>query len=67
MWGARFGYRWVPDENTVEALEENEDMWLRVVTRLYDAGMLVREQYRRPDTDATKIAWKLIEKDNGNR
>ena len=67
MWGARFGYRWVPDEDTTTALEENESLWLRVVKRLYDAGMLVHEQYRRPDNDATKIAWKLIEKDHGNR
>lgn len=64
MWGARFGYRWVPDESTTAALEENEDLWLRVVKRLFDAGMLVHEQYRRPDTDATKVAWKLIEKEN---
>ena len=67
MWGARFGYRWVPDEDTTAALEENEDLWLRAVKRLYDAGMLVHQQYRRPDNDATKVAWKLIEKDHGNR
>ena len=67
MWGARFGYRWVPDEDTTAALEENEDLWLRAVRRLYDAGMLVYEQYRRPENDATKVAWKLIEKDHGNR
>ena len=66
MWGARFGYRWVPDEDTTAALEENEGLWLRVVKRLYDAGMLVHEQYRRPENDATKVAWKLIEKDHGN-
>ena len=63
MWGARFGYRWVPDEDTTAALEENEDLWLRAVKRLYDAGMLVHQQYRRPDNDATKVAWKLIEKE----
>ena len=67
MWGARFGYRLVPDEDTTAALEENEDLWLRAVRRLYDAGMLVYEQYRRPENDATKVAWKLIEKDHGNR
>jgi hypothetical protein len=67
MWNARFGYNWVKDEDTAAALDENERMWLMVVKRLSDAGWLVFQQFRQPDSDQVKVAWKLIEKDHGNR
>jgi hypothetical protein len=67
MWNARFGYNWVKDEDTTAALDENERMWLMAVKRLSDAGWLVFQQFRQPDSDQVKVAWKLIEKDNGNR
>lgn len=67
MWGARFGYRWVKDEDTADAIEENEEMWSLVASRLLEAGMLIHQQYRHPDKVGIGHAWKLIEKDHGNR
>ena len=67
MWGARFGYRWVKDEDTADALEENSDMWSLVAQRLLDAGLLIHQQYRHLDMLGMGVAWKLIEKDHGNR
>ena len=67
MWGARFGYRWVKDEDTADAIEENEEMWSLVASRLLEAGMLIHQQYRHPDKVGIGQAWKLIEKDHGNR
>lgn len=67
MWGARFGYRWIKDEDTADAIEENEEMWSLVASRLLEAGMLIHQQYRHPDKIGVGQAWKLIEKDNGNR
>ena len=67
MWGARFGYRWIKDEDTADAIEENEEMWSLVASRLLEAGMLIHQQYRHPDKVGVGQAWKLIEKDNGNR
>ena len=66
MWGARFGYRWVKDEDTADAIEENEEMWSLVSSRLLEAGMLIHQQYRHPDKLGVGQAWKLIEKDHGN-
>ena len=66
MWGARFGYRWVKDEDTADAVEENEEMWSTVCDRLIEAGLLVRQQYRHPDSRRGGTAWKLVEKDHGN-
>lgn len=67
MWGARFGYRWIKDEDTADAIEENEEMWSLVASRLLEAGMLIHQQYRHPDKIGVGQAWKLIEKDHGNR
>ena len=67
MWGARFGYRWVKDEDTADALEENSDMWSLVAQRLLDAGLLIHQQYRHLDMLGMGVAWKLVEKDHGNR
>ena len=66
MWGARFGYRWVRDEDTADAIEENQEMWSVVSSRLLEAGMLVHQNYRHPDMLGTGVAWKLFEKDHGN-
>lgn len=63
MWGARFGYRWVKDEDTADAIEENEEMWSLVASRLLEAGMLIHQQYRHPDKVGIGQAWKLIEKE----
>lgn len=65
MWGARFGYRWVKDEDTTAALEENENMWLTVLKRLSDAGRIEVQQFRHPAQLGYDIAWKLKE-DHGN-
>lgn len=67
MWNARFGYNWVKDEDTTAALDENERMWLMAVKRLSDAGWLVYQQFRQLDSEQVKVAWKLVEKNNGNR
>ena len=67
MWGARFGYRWVKDEDTAAALEENTSMWLTVLKRLADAGRIEVQQFRHPAQLGYDTAWKLIEKDHGNR
>lgn len=67
MWGARFGYRWVKDEETADAIEENEEMWSIVASRLLEAGLLVHQQFRYLDRLGMGTAWKLIEKDHGNR
>ena len=64
MWGARFGYRWVKDEDTADAIEENEEMWSLVASRLLEAGILLRQDYRHPDMLGMGSAWKLIEKEN---
>ena len=66
MWGARFGYRWVKDEDTADAIEENEEMWSLVASRLLEAGILLRQDYRHPDKLGVGSAWKLLEKDHGN-
>lgn len=66
MWGARFGYRWIKDEDTADAIEENEEMWSVVASRLLEAGMLVHQNYRHPDKIGTGVAWKLFEKDHGD-
>lgn len=66
MWGARFGYHWVKDEDTADAIEENEEMWSLVASRLLEAGILLRQDYRHPDKLGVGSAWKLIEKDHGN-
>ena len=66
MWGARFGYRWVKDEDTAAALEENTSMWLTVLKRLADAGRIEVQQFRHPAQLGYDTAWKLIEKDHGN-
>ena len=66
MWGARFGYRWVKDEDTSAALEENESMWITVLKRLSDAGRIEVQQFRHPAQLGYDVAWKLIEKDHGN-
>lgn len=66
MWGARFGYRWVKDEDTAAALEENENMWITVLKRLSDAGRIEVQQFRHPAKLGYDAAWKLIEKDHGN-
>lgn len=66
MWGARFGYRWVKDEDTADAIEENEELWSLVASRLMDAGLLTNQQYRSLDKVGVSSAWKLIEKDHGN-
>ena len=66
MWGARFGYRWVKDEDTADAIEENEELWSLVASRLLEAGILLRQDYRHPDKIGISSAWKLIEKDHGN-
>ena len=65
MWGARFGYRWVKDEDTAAALEENENMWITVLKRLSDAGRIEAQQFRHPDKLGYDTAWKLKE-DHGN-
>ena len=66
MWGARFGYRWIKDEDTADAIEENTDLWSIVSARLIEAGLLVHQQYRHPDKIGMGTAWRLIEKDHGN-
>ena len=66
MWGARFGYRWVKDEDTADALEENSDMWSLVAQRLLDAGLLIHQQYRHLDMLGMGVAWKLVEKDHAS-
>lgn len=66
MWGARFGYHWVKDEDTADAIEENEEMWSLVASRLLEAGILLRQDYRHPDKLGVGSAWKLLEKDHGN-
>lgn len=66
MWGARFGYRWVKDEDTADAIEENEELWSLVASRLLEAGILLRQDYRHPDKLGVGSAWKLLEKDHGN-
>lgn len=63
MWGARFGYRWVKDEDTSAALEENESMWITVLKRLSDAGRIEVQQFRHPDQLGYDTAWKLFEKE----
>ena len=65
MWGARFGYRWVKDEDTAAALEENENMWITVLKRLSDAGRIEVQQFRHPAKLGYDTAWKLKE-DHGN-
>ena len=65
MWGARFGYRWVKDEATAAALEENESMWITVLKRLSDAGRIEVQQFRHPAQLGYDVAWKLKE-DHGN-
>ena len=64
MWGARFGYRWVKDEDTAAALEENENMWITVLKRLSDAGRIEVQQFRHPDKLGYDTAWKLVEKES---
>ena len=66
MWNARFGHRWVKDEDTADAIEENQELWSLVASRLMDAGLLTSQQYRHPDKIGVGQAWKLIEKDHGN-
>lgn len=66
MWGARFGYRWVKDEDTADAIEENEELWSLVASRLLEAGLLFRQDYRHPDKLGVGSAWRLVEKDHGN-
>ena len=61
MWGARFGYRWVKDEDTAAALEENTNMWLTVLKRLSDAGRIEVQQFRHPEKLGYDTAWKLKE------
>ena len=65
MWGARFGYRWIKDEDTAAALEENTSMWLTVLKRLSDAGRIEVQQFRHPAQLGYDTAWKLKE-DHGN-
>lgn len=64
MWGARFGYRWVKDEDTAAALEENTNMWLTVLKRLSDAGRIEVQQFRHPAQFGYDTAWKLVEKES---
>lgn len=66
MWNARFGHRWVKDEDTADAIEENQELWSLVASRLMDAGLLTNQQYRSLDKVGVSSAWKLIEKDHGN-
>ena len=66
MWGARFGYRWVKDEDTAAAMEENENLWIITLKRLSDAGCIEVQQFRHPAQLGYDTAWKLKE-DDGNR
>ena len=66
MWGARFGHRWVKDEDTADAIEENQELWSLVASRLMDAELLINQQYRSLDKAGISSAWKLVEKDHGN-
>ena len=61
MWGARFGYRWVKDEDTAAALEENGSLWGTVLKRLSDAGRIEVQQFRHPAQLGYDTAWKLKE------
>lgn len=61
MWGARFGYRWVKDEDTADALEENGSLWGTVLKRLSDAGRIEVQQFRHPAQLGYDTAWKLKE------
>lgn len=61
MWGARFGYRWVKDEDTAAAIEENENLWIMTLKRLSDAGRIECQQFRHPAQLGYDTAWKLKE------
>lgn len=62
----KFGSGWFKDETTAEALEENQDFWVQVMSKLWQQKRLERQQVRHFDRDEITTAWKILDTDHGN-